>query len=228
VNGAADALRGQLSAGDVDRLVLTRRYWTLVRTDPAAHADDALLGMLHLELAERTTALSSARDDLVRETARWAASPGICVVADTNVYLHHARPFEDLDWRHLAQAREYDQVNLVIPLLVVDELDRAKSGKARTRARTTLRTLHKLFPDPAVPARLGDATVPNRPGVLAHLLMDDLHHTRLGEADSELIDRAQALGGLVGRQVLLVTIDTAMAFRATMAGLNVRKLDQPD
>ena len=111
----------------------------------------------------------------------------------------------------------------MIPILVVDELDRTKRDAARTKARLALRELDRMFEDPdrAVPLNEADDRT------FVHLLMDDPAHRRLPEPDAELVDRVRALGDLTGRTVTLVTYDTGMALRARTAGLTVRKLAHP-
>jgi hypothetical protein len=49
----------------------------------------------------------------------------------------------------------------------------------------------------------------------------------MGNADSEIIDRALAVQGLAARPVTLVTHDTNMSMKARVAGLQVLKLAAP-
>jgi hypothetical protein len=60
------------------------------------------------------------------------------------------------------------------------------------------------------------------------LLIDPPRHVQLSKPDNEIIDRATALGSLVGRDVKLMTRDTGMAFRARTEGLPVVLEDRPD
>ncbi|MEP6527989.1 MAG: PIN domain-containing protein, partial [Nocardioidaceae bacterium] len=147
------------------------------------------------------------------------------VAPDTNVFLHHPQFFTDVDWPGLVEARPHEDVELVVPILVLGELDHAKRGRAevRSRARQTLRRFDEMFHDPAAPARL-EAPGGNH-DIRVHLLADDPQHVRLPDADAELIDRLSALKQLVGREVVLVSLDTSMALRARTAGLNVCKLE---
>jgi len=67
-------------------------------------------------------------------------------VADTNIYLHHPDPLDQLDWRVLAdhEILVHDNIEVVLPILVVDELDDAKRStnrNVRSRARTTLNSI---------------------------------------------------------------------------------------
>jgi hypothetical protein len=223
-NDAADQLSTLVSAQDVAHLVLTRRHWALQGIAPPAN--EALMSLLQLEIRERSRAFAATGEDLQRAIDRWKQHPGHLVVADTNIYLHHPDAFTDMDWRALIEAREYDWIQLVLPLLVVDELDRAKHGNARTKARVTLRAVDALFTDAQWAARLPDSGGHDR--VRAHLLLDGARHERLPHADSELVDRCRALAAIAGRDVTLMTFDTGMAIRARSASLAVKKLPDPE
>lgn len=223
-NDAADELSNLVSAQDVARLVLTRRHWALQGIAPPAN--EALMSLLQLEIRERSRAFTCAREDLQRATGRWSQYPGHLVVADTNIYLHHPDAFTDMDWRFLVGAGEHEGIQLILPLLVVDELDRAKHGNARTKARMTLRAIDVLFADAHWTASLPDSVGDDL--VRAHLLLDDVNHVRLPHADSELVDRCCALAAIADREVILVTFDTGMAIRAGSANLAVKKLPDPE
>ncbi len=217
---AADVLTSRVSPEDVDRSVLTRRHWTLCGIDPAASGE--ITRLVHSELSERRRDLVRAIDSLTQARERLSALLGKILVADTNVYLHHQQPFDEVDWGVLVNAAEHEPIHLIIPILVVDELDRAKRGRneTRARARASLRKLATTFEDPAVPAQLATGTSVTA----AHLLLDSAGHKRLADADSELIDRTVALTAFAGSPATVVTFDTGMALRARAAGLRVRHL----
>lgn len=159
---AAGALRYVLRPDDVDRLVLTPRHWALHALDPAAHVGAA--DLVQLELDTRRDDLRAAVVALDRLLPRLWVNRGRFVVADTNVYLHHPEPFDRIDWSGVLPGLGHIGVHLLVPLVVVDELDRQKQGRSdrrvvrdkletvRTRARTTIRTLEELFADPGAVA----------------------------------------------------------------------------
>lgn len=223
-NEAGVRLGQMLAPGDVNTLVLTRRHWALQGIDPAAN--EALMWLLQGEIEERVRAFAAAQEDLRAQVVRWQAHTGQLVIADTNAYLHHEDIFTEVDWGAVVHEEDSDQIELVVPLLVVDELDHAKRGKARSRARMTLRAMDEMFQDPLQPAPL--ETIGSQVRVRAHLLLDDALHVRLPHADSELVDRCRALADVAGRPVTLITSDTGMALRARAAGLTVAKIDTPD
>jgi predicted ribonuclease YlaK len=188
-----------------------------------------------LELDRAVQVLADAAGALASVEARRGTLRGELAVPDTNSFLHHPVPFDQINWNEAVGGNR--GVHLVVPLLVVDELDRAKRdndkpvsrGKpetVRTRARTTLRTLEGTFEDPAAMVMLQPAGE-NGPAVYAELLMDPPGHRRLPDADAELIDRAAAVRDLYGRDVTVITNDTAMLLRARAASLLARRLPKP-
>ena len=219
-NEAGMRLGQMLAPGDVNTLVLTQRHWALQGIDPAAN--EALMWLLQGEIEERVRAFAAAQEDLRAQVRRWQAHAGKLVIADTNVYLHHKVMFTEVDWGAVVKEEESDQIELVVPLLVVDELDHAKLGKARSRARLTLRAMDEMFQEPLRPAPI--EAIGSQVRVRAHLLLDDASHVRLPHADSELVDRCRALADVTGRPVTLVTFDTGMVLRARAAHLTVAKL----
>lgn len=220
-NDAAGRLAALLSREHIDRLILTPRHWTLCGIDPGVN--EVLMDIVQAEVLDRTRDLKDARDTLKGTLEQWEARPGQIIVADTNVYLHHEDFFTDLDWMAVAGPGEHQQLQLVIPLIVVDELDRAKRGKdtVRLRARHTLRSLDELFSQPQSEVSSRGVMLNHR--VRAHILIDDPRHNRLPDADAELIDRAALLSRVACRSVALITFDTGMALRARTAGLKVRR-----
>ena len=118
----------------------------------------------------------------------------------------------------------FGQVHLVVPLLVIDELDRLKrNGKneVRSRARATLaRFDHLLYRGPD---RVQLQPAPT--AVTVEVLVDELDHQRFNDNDNELVARTRLLTDLVRQPLWLVTADTGMALRARGAGLRVKHLD---
>lgn len=202
------------------------RHWALHALDPAAHLDNGS-GLVDLELDIRRDELQGEVNALDAVIARRGAHRGALVVADTNIYLHHPKPFDEIDWAPLVPDTGHAGIHLIVPLVVVDELDRQKQGQsgktvvhggkelARTRARTSIRTLEELFDDPTAIATVRSGPPPVR----AELLLDPPRHVRLASPDAEIVDRACAVRDLFGSQVTVVARDTGMVFRARNAGL---------
>lgn len=118
--------------------MLTRRYWA-IQGAPSGGS----IGVVETEIDDREAALAETIrwvEDLGRT---WAAAPGRLVVADTSVYCQHENKLEDIDFASALDLGPHP-VRLMIPILVLDELEGLKqSSKQRTRWRAA-HTLGKL------------------------------------------------------------------------------------
>lgn len=219
-------LRPVLGGSDLDRIALTRRYWATLANPGYSRANVAAV---HQEVFERQVLL----DELVKavdcERRRLAtANPETYfIVADTNVYLHHPDELLRIDWRSQIEMgnRTFSTIRLVIPILVVDELDNNKrNDRTKTRAGATLKALYAAFG--ANPSAVWTISHPGEAtgGVTAELLLDNPSHDRLGRADDELVDRALMLRDFVGDSLHFVSYDTGAALRARAAGLLAHRL----
>lgn len=231
VTDSEQQLRPVMTADDVDRVLLTRRYW-------ATHANPsytpANIKAVHEAVREHQLQFDEMAKGVLVERRRWtSAEPDVAyVVADTNVHLHHPSDWDAIDWGAVVgwENRSRALVRLVLPMLVVDELDNAKwrnNDKIRSRARTTLKKIYGAFSsDPAITWEMRSAD-PEFAAVLANLLVDEPTHQRLERADDELVDRALMLSDFVeqsvtgNRVVYFVSYDTGAALRARSAGLRV-------
>ncbi len=211
---ASARLEPMLPPAAVDDLVLTPRYWALYARDP--HMPPAVLAPVEQELDSRYRAFEQLAADLERDRQRYTPSERQ-FVADTNVYLHHPKTFDHIDWHQLAGAPHTETATLFVPLLVVDELDDGKRNpKVSSRARTTLRELTRLL------LPVGDRQLlhpPPAPPVRVQLVPDPPRHARQPRADDELVDVAGALADYTGRPVTFVSGDTGAGLRASAAGL---------
>ena len=141
---------------------------------------------------------------------------GSAVVLDTCFYVEHPNELADADLARLTAATTPGwAMHVLVPLLVVDELDRLKGdNQARSRARTALKTLDEVFGnvgDERLMGRLRDGSSPGLGPVTMELLFDPPDHERLPDNDAEIVDRALAVQILSGRGVTMVTYDKSMA-----------------
>ncbi|MGH3124111.1 MAG: PIN domain-containing protein, partial [Streptosporangiaceae bacterium] len=114
-----------------------------------------LNGMVSLELSHRVEDFAAAVKALEEEIGRWAR-PGVLVVADTSFYIQHPDKLEELDFRPLLEIWE-DPVRLLVPIVVVDELDGLKKSKGtqeRWRPLYTLAVIDRILANPPGPAEL--------------------------------------------------------------------------
>ena len=160
VTSAVQQLGAQISAADLDQLVLTRGYDRLLSAAGTMTGTDistqrVLNGLVSLELTQRVDAFDAAAKALDEQIQRWSR-PGVFVAADTSFYIEHESKLENVDFRPLLQIWE-NPVHLLVPLVVVDELDSLKKSKTRHerwRAGYTLAVLDRVFASSTGPVQL--------------------------------------------------------------------------
>jgi hypothetical protein len=144
----------QISPADLERLVLTHGYARLMTAfgaDDVAHrgTQRAPSALVEVEVDQRVNAFAEARAALDEQIARWSPL-GAFVVADTSVYIEHEKKLEELDLAALVDAEgDLAPVHLLVPIVVVDELDGLKSKAdkpyKRWRAGYTLGVFDRIF-----------------------------------------------------------------------------------
>jgi hypothetical protein len=177
---AAQALRVPMRREDLRHLVLNDTYWAVqANPTPSQH----LVALVHSEVAARKHELGTALSQLSQELRVWSAetpaSNTAFVIPDTNVLLEHPTRFDELEWHHLLDGtvKRMNNLRLVIPLLVFDELDNAKSDRVRSRARQTLKVLYDFFRDDVAVKRRMQPETGQHQAVDVQILMDPDHHT---------------------------------------------------
>jgi PIN domain len=238
---AVRTLGSMIAADDLDRLVLTPGFDRLVAGVGSLTGRDigtqrAVNDLVSLEVNQRASAIAEAIAALDAQIKRWSR-PGAFTVADTSVYIQHADKLEDLDFRPLLKIWD-EPVHLLVPVVVVDELDglknRSSDRRVKWRAGYTLAVLDRVLQNPAGPARLapedfsvlGSGGLP-RGEVTIEIVFDPPGHVRLPISDDEIVDRVLAIQSLAGRDVTVLTFDTGQSTRARAAGLHAMKLTKP-
>lgn len=219
-----------IGKGDIDRLIMTKRYWTLQGiVEPTAHR--MIRPFIDLEISERIKEFESEIRDLNYMLSRWSVhdnSSLVALVLDTNVLLDHHEELASFDWATKVELRSNVPIVLSIPLAVIDELDRLKRDNlTRTRARQALRTLDKHLEKPGEWFRLkqqGSEGSIIWSDLYLSIIVDEPGHVPLTHVDSEIVDRALTLEPFA-RDVFIATYDTGMALRARQANLKVCKFD---
>jgi len=202
---------------DVIGGLLTRRYWQLA-SQSITHMKAMVIGAEMSHQGERLTALA----DAMKEFLVLRDPPGDLVMLDTNIMLHHQR-IDKVPWREVIGSRE--TVRIVIPLVVLDELDNKKylgSPKLIDRARGAFMPLDERQDEIE---RDGRAVL--RDGVTVEYLRDPPDHQRLTNPDAETIDRAVFLRRVTGRRVVVVTGDRGMRVRLTARPDDLRAVTMP-
>jgi rRNA-processing protein FCF1 len=224
ISGTESVLRHLLHPADVSELLHTQRSWLLRGMDQITGR--AVMQVLD-EVEDRARVLEAARAELVGVRDRWR--DGVLVIVDTNVFLHHPREFDEIDWPTLVD--RLPDIRLVVPLIVVDELDRQKQSTkndVRRKARQTLRKLDDLLvaTPPGGRARIGQ-TDGSKQVTTVEVFVDPFEHQRFASADAEIVDRALYLDEVSGHAVYLATGDSHMRYRAREAGLEVIFIQSP-
>jgi hypothetical protein len=194
----------------------TTRYWH-IRTMPNMPVRPYPL--IGAEAAFQTAKLLETADRLA-EFVKLAGQPGAVLLLDTNTFMHCTQ-FPDVDWR--TEFNE-DMVRLVVPLIVLDELDdKTFSGNSRLakRADKVLRQFDRFM---EAIVRDGFATV--REKVTIEVLADEDGHRRRGNNDTELLDRAEFLQQVIEQPVTIVTTDRGMRVRAGARDIVVKPMPE--
>jgi hypothetical protein len=155
--------------------------------------------------------------------ARFGAPQASIGVLDTNALLH-SKPLTEIDWRALLGA---ENVRLVAPLRVIDELDAKKAARRddlRRRAANRVRHLAGLL--------LGDASGEVRPGVSIEAVGlyefdPSLYRQPSAPPDVEILDTCEALAAYAGiNPVKLVTGDLGMKILAQARGVHLKEMPE--
>ncbi len=215
VESAERSLGANFGREAIERL-LSDRYWQIVQLDGRNHRVSRLIENEVLVQIERL-------DGLLTLLRRAAASMVLdeeetILVLDTNVFIY-GLPVKQARWDELVDTRD---CRIVVPLAVVDELDRVKDfGKdASHAARSALKDLGAIY---------GGQLNAERQHVRAHvsiqLLGESPGHVRQPRVDDEIIRQALIIESLTQRSPVIVTRDYGMRFRAFAASTPV--LDLP-
>lgn len=147
-------------------------------------------------------------------------APGQIVVPDTSAFIE-GEYFTDFDWHSLEGITAGELVRLVVPILVIEELDDLKRDRrAGDRARSVLRRLWEL-------GGLGRRVIVPGRNATIEVFPDDPWHLRRPVNDEEIIERAAAIKELTARDVVLAAGDYAMLSRAGAVELKAALMPRP-
>jgi rRNA-processing protein FCF1 len=234
VNDSARALAGVISSADVARLLWTESYRIAMSSLGNLvhhHAEAALDQLIALEVQQRAKAFDEVITELDRLIERWSG-PEVFVVPDTSFFIKDPT---EVDKRDIAASLNLagEPIRLIVPIVVVDELDNLKHSELRGFAQRTLAIFDRVLVDPTKPEVLRDAAnLTKECGVLRgdvsiELLLDQPGHVRASIADDEIIGRALAIKPIADREITVITYDTGQSMRARAAKLHTVKLQAP-
>jgi hypothetical protein len=212
VESTEKQLRNVFSDVGVVHQLRSTTYWAIRQSAPRC------LDLISTEVTEQVSWLEALIDRLRVIAVRLEAAPGRATVLDTNVLLHYQPPW-DVEWPTVTGEEE---VRLVLPLRVVEELDEKKymsRGDLADRARRLLSQLwQRLGESAGGPVRLRGKTTIEVP-------VEDGRRERSLDADEEILDSCEQLRN-VGRAPILVTADTSMSLRAKARRLDVTPMPE--
>lgn len=197
----------------------SRSYWHVHNLDPNGSRPYPFLDR-EKKLWEKTLTAAVTKLEAFKP---FIDRPGQPVVLDTSALIE-GQYFMDVDWRSLHELMAKGPVRLILPIIVVDELDDLKRDRrCRDRARSVLHKLWDLHsPDPGKPTEL-----PGRKDVTIEVLLDDDWHERRPVNDAEIIDQAVYVRELLARDVVLVAGDYTMLYQAAAAKLTAVLMPEP-
>jgi hypothetical protein len=174
-----------------------------------------------VEIDDRRTAISAVVAAVDAAAGRWARQR--LVVPDTSVFYNAPARLDEWDIRAAVPGlTDDDQLRLVVPMVVVDELDRLKENNAahvRWRAGQTLRVLHQTL------GATTDGTMAAQPLITLEVLVDPPTHRRLPLEDDEVLERALLVQMIAKSQVAVMGSDYGQLWRAAALDLDVIRLD---
>jgi hypothetical protein len=162
----------------------------------------------------QATRLQAIKEPLERAQQHYDLPPGHeAVVPDTSAFMHY-KFYDDIAWPKVIGAKS---VRLVVPLLVIEELDNLsfRSNPDSERARKVMRALRLLrgAKPPEIPVAV-------RKSVDLQILVDPPGHRRRPNNDDEILTRAEYLSAFVGAdRVRVAARDYGMQLRASGRGL---------
>jgi len=214
VEDAERRLRG-LSEDEPTVALHTERYWKIRELTEASVRP---AGLVHAEIDAQHARLSAiaARLPVPPTGPGGEVGSGVRAVFDTNVHLHFPR-FDQHDW-----AGELGgPVVVVVPLVVLEELDRRKNQGTPVlsdRAAGVTRKIEDLVEEHGgrVHDRLSVVLVPETDG-----------HVRRETVDAEIVAVASDLASRPGWRVVVVTDDAGLRAQARARGLDVHRGQAP-
>jgi PIN domain len=224
VRAAIEGTWGPVEIGMVSSSTPGSSGDTMIRNDPV------VMSLLNRTRDVWVDRLETAADQL-RMVQRFVNRSGRIAVLDTSAFLE-GRKFYGANWPELLDEDPRGEpqlaVRLVVPLVVVEELDEGKNSKVnrvQERSKDALRELWKLRRIEELSSSLVDVLKLDT-RVTVEILMDSASHTRLPVNDFEITDRALFVQEMVTspRRVRLVAGDYSMLFRGRSLGLDTLQI----
>ncbi|WP_193611827.1 PIN domain-containing protein [Nocardioides lijunqiniae] len=236
VDAGVETLQRKLSPRDLERLLTSPRYWSIAANpEPtAANVRGANAELQHRKRLLEDTAAVIRRACSALSLGRDAS----LVLVDSNVWIDQTVSLAKVPWFQLvseipqSRVSETRELRLIVPILLVDELDGVghRNGRSRQRAINVARWLHgHLRGRGGSPVAF--ASSPHGGEITLQLLMDPLHHVKLPNNDDELLDRLARLRDFIGHppaRCFFLTQDVNAALRAESLGISSHLMSAPE
>ena len=212
---AVESLDAQFSLSFVDdgwnERLYSGAYWAVRDLSEGVHRP---LPLLRAEGGRLARWLDEIERELKRVTEQdeWDKEGIPRFIFDTSALVREGS-FDTFDWRSLLNVPN-SRARLILPILVIRELDDLKNQARSDKARPRLRKIFKILESRG----RGPAPVSN--GVTLELLMDPPGHFRLASHDEEIVRRSKYLQGRPGGSLMIVSGDYTMLATASAEGLN--------
>lgn len=213
-------LRGQLTSIDMSRLVTTPNYWAMLTGQPSA---PNIFPMIHNEIDNSLHVLRPILQSVADAHTRWNTWTQRLVVPDSSAFINMPTKLREWDLKAALGESSETSVRLLVPMVVVDELDRLKehgNDHVRWRAGHSLGVLTEHVG----PQMIGEITHASAATTTIEVLVDRLGHSRLPDEDDEIIAQATGISRIAEGDVTLITSDTGMVLRGRRFGLQVHPI----
>lgn len=201
----------------IPRQINSDRYWQIRGMDSTTSRP---MPLIRAEIKTQTRHLQDLLTQLKHYLSLLSLPPDQWIlVSDTNVYVH-GKLFNEVEWhKELGVPR----ASLVMPLVVLDELDQIKDRdlKFGKRAGSVLRTL-----DTFTRNRDWLSPIQLRHNVWLQLLDEPPGHQRQQGQDDEIVRQCRYFGQLNENRLVLLTRDRGMRLRAQASGLTSKTLPE--
>jgi len=212
----AEKAEAQLTSLYSDSEVLGRlqseRHWRIRGLDQTSMRP---LPLIQAELTSRRAFLGVLEEQLQHFSEMLSPLPDErLVVCDTNVLIH-GKIFHEVGWPGLFDERK---VRLVLPLVIIDELDRLKDRGIKEAGGVL-----KAF-DARLPVGAAMKRVELRANVTLQLVDEPLNHVRLKGQDDEIVRQALFFNTFASNRLTVITRDRGMRVRCEAASLACKML----
>ncbi len=211
-SSAETVLGGVFYRRDVEDFFHTSRFFEIIRQ---GNGSEVMNRLVTGEIEARLDEVSSQLVDVKARRDRLSNADRVIVIPDSNVFVHY-QPFDGLNWTEFIGT----SVRLIVPLVVVEELDRLKRSQVKKIRESSRVALRKFEEFSLATGSVHDIDTK----VSVEILEDEKFHIRASTPDDEVLEVALEVGANNIRTVIVVTGDLNMMVKARVLGISVKKV----